>query len=657
MEPLAVLGGTLDGDRLRLTLSPGQSPPLPDVPRLLAGAAEVDITPPPGLPKAGYSRNAKDGNGFRTRLRARVIHLRQGTTSLAIVATDLLGGSALIQHLVARRLLEAGVDVPLEGLLIGATHTHGAPGQFHGTDFYNRFSSNRPGLDPDWTAFLVERVTEAVQEAVATRRPAVAGWGRTRVEGLTRNRSLPAFRRNPGSSSMGAYDAVNPWVEVLRLDSAEGDPLAALLVFSIHGTTVPSSTGPYNADLWSYLCTDVGDRIATGRGARPVVAALQGTHGDVTPALEAPAGHAEAARIGRGVAARAMEAYTAAAPRETVDLGCALREVDLRDPAQRRAPGAPDVALPARPAVGAALVAGARENLTPGVSLLPFFRAGHGKPWSRSVHGAKWVLGSRWGQPAILPLDGFPRVLPLQLLRVGDVVLTGLPFEITTTSGRRFAEAIEAATGQRAVVTSVADEYVGYCTTAAEYSAQFYEGGHTLYGPATQRFLAACLESLGERLATGGGRVRDVVPHRVPDLKVRRYWPAPASGEGASSTDAPVVHAVGDVSWAWTGPAPAGLRWHEPLVRVERRAGDGWEAVPQPGGRVLDDGHGDLSVVVVTRQGYRVRWHAAEVGSVPAAELPGAAGAPAYRFVLLQGQNTAARPEEPDGPLVRSASF
>src|SRR5690606_7304925 len=74
--------------RFRLPLAAPAGPP-PAVPGLLAGAVEVDITPPPGLPKAGYSRNARTGTGFRTRLRARVLHLRAGTGSLAIVQCDL----------------------------------------------------------------------------------------------------------------------------------------------------------------------------------------------------------------------------------------------------------------------------------------------------------------------------------------------------------------------------------------------------------------------------------------------------------------------------------------------------------------------------------------------------------------------------------------
>ena len=74
--------GVLDpfdsGDLKRARFSVRPRPPanLPAVEGLLAGAAEADITPPPGMPKAGYSSNAHDGNGFRTRLHARVLHLR-----------------------------------------------------------------------------------------------------------------------------------------------------------------------------------------------------------------------------------------------------------------------------------------------------------------------------------------------------------------------------------------------------------------------------------------------------------------------------------------------------------------------------------------------------------------------------------------------------
>ena len=163
-------------DVARFAIEPvGLEDQLPQVDELLAGAAEVDITPPPGMPKAGFSKNAHDGEGFRTRPPSRrVLHLRGGRTSLALVQLDLLSGSSLLQHLVARAV--AGrTDVRLPGLFVGATHTHAGPGQFDASPFYNRFASNRPGFDPAWTNWLAERIAGAVVSAVESRRPASLG--------------------------------------------------------------------------------------------------------------------------------------------------------------------------------------------------------------------------------------------------------------------------------------------------------------------------------------------------------------------------------------------------------------------------------------------------------------------------------------------------
>ena len=124
----------LRSGRASFEVKPAAPVRLDHVDGVLAGAASVDITPPPGMPKAGYSSNAHDGEGFRSRLRARVVHLRAGRSSLAIVHCDLLGGSSVLQYLVADAI-SAQCDVPLAGLMIGATHTHAGAGQFNGTDF------------------------------------------------------------------------------------------------------------------------------------------------------------------------------------------------------------------------------------------------------------------------------------------------------------------------------------------------------------------------------------------------------------------------------------------------------------------------------------------------------------------------------------------
>lgn len=608
--------------RARFSDRPRALVELPVVEGLLAGAADVDITPPPGMPKAGYSANAHHGSGFRTRLRARVIHLRAGTTSLAIVQCDLLGGSAVVAHLVAQAIADH-TDVPLAGVFIGATHTHAGPGQYLGTDFYNRFASNKSGFDPAFAQFLVDRISTGIIDAVASRRPARLAIGTTKVWGLTRNRSLAAHVRNPtladtSQDAQSKFHSVNPDLHLLRVDTiaedglGAGDPLAAMVVFSVHGTGVPMTADEYNADIWAYLVGELGHRIQLATGTRPVVGAIEGTHADVAPAIRpGRAGHIEAARLGRAIGAEAavLHAELASQLHADVELGAGLREVELE-----RDSSIDGITLPHRPAVGAALLGGAHENVTPVVHRIPPFAPGRPKPvGAAGAHGAKWVIGSRWLQPLVLPLASFPRVIPVQVLRLGDSMLIGLPFELTVETGVAIERRVRQTFSEqhvegidRLIVSSVANEYFGYATTAEEYSLQRYEGAHTLYGPATQPFLAAHAARLaGEVVASGV--VQTVPAERRFDLKVRHHLARPS---GASGPDRSIVGqpryvdttSTTDGYWEveWRDVEPAGLHWHEPMIRVESTdgGGAGWHTAVHDG-RLMDDRGWDLQVTHV----------------------------------------------------------
>jgi len=679
VSPLVALRDQVKG-RARFSDRPRPPRALEPVGTLLAGAVDVDITPPPGMPKAGYSANAHNGSGFRTRLRARIIHLRTDEASVALVQCDLLGGSAVVQHLVAAAIAEA-TDVPLAGVFIGATHTHAGPGQYLGTDFYNRFASNQSGFDPGYAQFLVERISGGIIEAVAGRAPARLAFGTTEVWGLTRNRSLDAHIRNdavtdPSTPAQRKFHAVNPELHLLRVDTVDGagdsdqgttlTPLAAMVVFSVHGTGVPMQADEYNADIWAYLVGELKQRVAATTGTTPIIGAVEGTHADVAPAIRpGAAGHLEAARIGRGVGAEAAVLYDRLAGelRGDIELAAGLREVDLTT--SRTIEG---ITLPDRPAVGAALVAGAHENLTPVVNRIPPFAAGHPKRWGTdNPQGAKWIIGSRWLQPIVLPLKSFPRVLPVQVLRIGPTWVVGLPFELTVETGRLIAGAVTTALGgdgdgaetdhpPHVVVSSVANEYSGYAATAREYELQCYEGAHTLYGPSTQPFLAAQAAHLAAEVAaasTAADRdhpafVQDVLAERSFDLKLVHHLPRADPASRAASTprrfDAeaqfvdPTRSTDGFWQAEWLDVPPVELHWHEPVVRVEASDDGGATWVPAVrDGRTVDDQGWDLQVTAVgdasgaDAHRYRVRWWD-----------PAFKGGRSFRFVLAANNG---RPE------------
>ena len=100
-----------------------------------------------------------------------------------------------------------------------------------------------------------------------------------------------------------------------------------------------------------------------------------------------------------------------------------------------------------------------------------------------------------------------PPAVPIQVVRIGDHLLAAVPGEPTVEMGRRMRTAIQAATrgaGIRTIaIIGLANEYVDYYTTPAEFEYQDYEGGHTVYGMWSGYFIRDQLADLAGRLVRG----------------------------------------------------------------------------------------------------------------------------------------------------------
>ncbi|BDS13146.1 neutral/alkaline non-lysosomal ceramidase N-terminal domain-containing protein [Aureispira anguillae] len=79
-----------------------------------------------------------------------------------------------------------------------------------------------------------------------------------------------------------------------------------------------------------------------------------------------------------------------------------------------------------------------------------------------------------------------PKILPLQILIIGNLAIVGVPAEITTIAGARLRNTVAKVLEERGVsevlLSPYANSYAGYITTYEEYRMQLYEGGHTLFG-------------------------------------------------------------------------------------------------------------------------------------------------------------------------------
>ena len=624
--------------------------PLPDVKNttLTAGAARADITPPPGMPMSGYSMWANYGKGFRTRLYTRVLYLKPlSGRAVALVQCDLLTGSLLLNHRVAE-LIAKETDIGIDGLLIAGTHTHSAPGNYFENNFYNNNASNAAGFDPEYFNYLSKQIAGALIRAFQEKRPAKIATGKAQIMGMTRNRSIESYRANkniPAKTPPDIYEAVNHDMHLIRVDGLANDgqykPLAAVSSFSIHGTAVPPKNNLYNGDVFAYIEREVeyGIKDYYKTSWEPIHAAFNGTHADNSPNYQTQ-GFIEARRIGTSIGKKALELFRSldGKVKDEVTIRFAAREIDIFSE-----PCVDDICLCKRPAVGCALAAGADDGPSPVINKLPWLRQGSAR-WffKNSGQGHKRILAGPL-QSIIIPRKDFPHQLLLQTIQIDDMLLLPLPFETTKEAGIRIAAQCRDKLAsenrndlQSFVVISCANGYYGYVTTPEEYSIQRYEGGHTLYGPQTQPFLAKQLSKLATEM--GQSNRENNFPEKWSySLRVRKFITGEATSDAERKTNTDPVFFAAKINeepywlFVWQDPPPHFISWEQTIIRIEQSDDRNSWTQSRQNGQPLDDSGYDIAVICkdVINKGtiglYEARWHN------PPVDEKGKY----YRFVLL----------------------
>ncbi|MCX8124203.1 MAG: neutral/alkaline non-lysosomal ceramidase N-terminal domain-containing protein [Spirochaetes bacterium] len=587
---------------------------------LLAGASKVDITPPPGMPLAGYSSNAHFAQGFRTRLYARVIYLKSGNNAIALIQCDLLSGSSLVQKKIAQ-LVSKTTDLSYEGIMMAGTHTHSGPGNYFESNFYNRFASNAAGFDHEYFNFLCNQIATAIMKAYSSRKPAKIAYGAKALYGFTRNRSLNAFTANSNAPTNNPLKAVNPIMHMLRVDSIdEGKqkPLAAFTVYSIHGTTIPNTNTLYSGDVFAYIERELEWEIQRQGISGFVHAVCNGTHADCAPNIpKGRQGFEEAKRLGILLGQQSIILYNELQSHFTlhVNIKSILREIDAY-----KEPTLYAVSL-CTPKVGNTLLAGASDGgPTPVVSSMPFFKEGSKSCMPIGCQKQKIITGGPL-QPLILPKNDFPHNLTFQAIRINNILLLPVPFEVTFESGNRIAKA--AAQSHQAltpIVISCANGYTGYCTTPEEYSMQHYEGGHTLYGPNTQPYLALQYAELTKSMNTYIGDSNWIKNYSLKSNSFMKKYPMPAVCKRKAVTQPQYIVNPGvDESYVlfrWEDIPPDRLEFHKPLVTIEYSSEmDNKFMIFTQNGIPVDDTGYDIAVIFtgsITKEGmaiYETRWY------------------------------------------------
>jgi hypothetical protein len=399
---------------------------------LKAGVARIDLTPPLdiGAPLGGYGeRMSRPAEGVHDPVFAKALVLTDGTRKFCLVTVDIVGFPPPLKDALVERL---GDGWTKHQLMLLPSHSHTSI-DMSAINPANRFNIPQIGIyNQRAYDFVMEKLTKVIQDAERELTPVSIGTSSVAIDGWNRNR-----RGGP---------VTDKELTVTRIDTAEGKPLAVLANFTAHPTFLSGEDMLFSGDWPGYLQRELESRI----GGEVVAMYYNGAEGDQSPT---PRSEATASRYERA------EKY-----------GRDLGEVAWKQ--WQQTPSQDDVAFDYH----------AQTITLPENSAHPeFMKTG----------------GDEYGLSDLLVKQLFPVLFPSKVdavsLRLGDLLIVGIPGEMAASLGLKIKSEAQRITGARhPAIGGLADVWISYILPTDEYRRGGYEASMSFYG-----------ETLGDTIAAG----------------------------------------------------------------------------------------------------------------------------------------------------------
>ncbi len=282
-----------------------------------AGVATAVITPGQAMWMAGYASRTNVSQGKAQDLFAKVLALEDEQGGRMVMVTlDLIGVPRTLRKSLEVRAQKAW-QLPPEGLLLNASHTHSGPEFRFGRTPANDGDFKPSSLGDTYGRDLEEKLFRLIGTALAGRAPARLAYNFARC-GVAMNRRLPTgdgYKNSPNPAG-----PVDHEVPVLRVEGADGKLMAVLFGYACHNTTLAlyQFSGDYAGFAQQYFEADHPGTVALF---------MNGCSGDQNPY---PRGTVELAqRHGRSLATAVEAALSTTLRAVNGPLRSALSEINL----------------------------------------------------------------------------------------------------------------------------------------------------------------------------------------------------------------------------------------------------------------------------------------------------------------------------------------
>jgi len=518
------------------------------------GVGIYDVTGPAAdVNMMGYAVLTQVTGGIHLRLRSRAFVVVDPLTTkrFAFVSVDCGMAGQLMKILVLEKLQQVLPNMYThDNLCISGTHTHSAPAGFLQ---YVLFQVSSLGYVPEAANAFVDGIVQSVLRAhnnVAYGADVLIA--QDLLDNTNINRSPTSYMANP-AEERAKYEAVGNSTDhlmvLLKFMNSTGEPLGMVNWFAVHGTSMNNTNRLISGDNKGYASLlfeqDMNPGYLPGEG--PFVAAFAQTNlGDVSPNTKGPHcldtglpcdlehstcnGRTELC-VASGPGKDMFESTSIIAKQQHAK----ARELFANATKSIRGPidyihqfvHMPSVVLSGTnttlctPAMGYAFAAGTTDgpgmfNFVQGTnSTNPFWNiVSHvlSKPSAATVacQAPKPILLDTGD--ATFPYEWDPSIVPVQLLRLGSLVIIAVPGEFTTMAGRRLREAVKNTLVENGmftqdegtvVIAGLSNTYSSYIATFEEYQRQRYEAASTIYGPHTLEGYIQLFVGLATAMAKG----------------------------------------------------------------------------------------------------------------------------------------------------------
>jgi len=484
----------------------------------------------------GYAVPAQRGTGIHVRPRSRAFIFVDQDTGLRTVyiSTDLCMGDQMVKYAVVEKV-QAALGPSLythENIIFSGTHTHGTPGGLGGTALVDitTFGFLKNNFDA-----AVLGISQSIIRAHNNLRPGTVKINSGILKDANINRSPASYDKNP-QAEKDQYDGnADTLMTILRLDGTDGSKIGMISFFPVHGTSMNNTNTLVSGDNKGYA-SQLFEKAYNAKGTLPgkgsFIAAFGQTHaGDISPNTRGPKCpdgspcdyvHSTCGGLTEGCIAtgpgrdqfestqiigqkqfdKARELYESATKLVTGPIDMRYRYYNFQNISVSpnwTTTGQKETTCEA--ALGYSFAAGTTDgpgdfDFTQGTNTTnPFWSwlaAFLAKPTPEQIkcQAPKPIL---LDVGLIKPIPWVSYILPIQITRIGQFYILGLPSEFSTMAGRRLKNTVKAALqrgGQWTAdshieIAGLSNSYSHYCTTFEEYQVQRYEGASTLYGPHT----------------------------------------------------------------------------------------------------------------------------------------------------------------------------